>query len=83
MVLKPSSGETAPHTSSKYDNSREQETEPDFLQEPFACFGRNVDVHAERLEHVRRPALLDAARFPCLATGTPDAETTIAQVVEY
>ena len=45
-------------------------------------FGRTVPVSYTHLDVYKRQLLLDAARLPCFATGTPAAEITREDVVE-
>ncbi|OOK67949.1 hypothetical protein BZL29_6657 [Mycobacterium kansasii] len=61
---------------------REAKTNPDFLEAAHHLIGIQVDAHPERFQGVGSPDNDDAARLPCLTTGTPAAATTMAAIVD-
>ena len=59
----------------------ETKAEPEFLKTTFYYCRRGVDLHTERGQNSADPLLLVMLRFPCFATGIPQAAATIAALV--
>ena len=64
------------------EHRREHERDAGLGEAALDAARVQVDPDAERLEQIGRAAIDDAARLPCLATGTPAPATTIAATVE-
>lgn len=61
---------------------REAESDPHLGEAAYHLLGPQVDAHTQLLERVGTAGQRDAARLPCLTTGTLQAATTMEAIVD-